>query len=114
VSAASQAIGDRIGEAYGLLGVGEAELLAGELDPAADHLDVALALAEGLGETFIAARARLAAGRLAAERGEHEPARSMLDRAISEFAEIGLPVWHERAVDARRSLDTTLCPPLPY
>ncbi|MEV6860020.1 BTAD domain-containing putative transcriptional regulator [Streptosporangium subroseum] len=114
VSAASQAIGDRIGEAYGLLGVGEAELLAGELDPAADHLDAALALAEGLGETFIAARARLAAGRLAAERGEHEPARSMLDRAISEFAEIGLPVWHERAVDARRSLDTTLCPPLPY
>ena len=114
VSAASQAIGDRIGEAYGLLGVGEAELLAGELDPAADHLDAALTLAEGLGETFIAARARLAAGRLAAERGEHEPARSMLDRAISEFAEIGLPVWHERAVDARRSLDATLCPPLPY
>ncbi|MFC7648702.1 tetratricopeptide repeat protein [Streptosporangium lutulentum] len=49
VSAASQAIGDRIGEAYGLLGMGETELLAGELDHAAEHLDAALTLADGLG-----------------------------------------------------------------
>ena len=33
VSAASQAIGDRIGEAYGLLGMGEAELLRGNSTP---------------------------------------------------------------------------------
>ncbi|MDP9849810.1 AfsR/SARP family transcriptional regulator [Streptosporangium lutulentum] len=114
VSAASQAIGDRIGEAYGLLGMGETELLAGELDHAAEHLDAALTLADGLGEAFVAARARLAGGRLAAKRGEREQAVSMLDRAIREFAQIGLPLWHERALDARRALDDMLSPPLPY
>ncbi|MFF3440316.1 BTAD domain-containing putative transcriptional regulator [Streptosporangium sp. NPDC002721] len=114
VLTAARSAGDRIGEAYGMLGMGEAELLAGELDHAANLLDAALLLAEGLGEPFVAARARLACGRLAAERGDHEPAVAMLDRAVREFADIGLPVWHERALDARRALDDTLsAPPTP-
>ncbi|WP_329084774.1 AfsR/SARP family transcriptional regulator [Streptosporangium sp. NBC_01469] len=114
VLAAARSTGDRIGEAYGLLGMGEAELLAGELDHAANRLDAALLLAEGLGEPFVAARARLACGRLAIERGEHELAASMLDRAVREFADIGLPVWHERALDARRALEGMISsPPAP-
>ncbi|WP_344917710.1 AfsR/SARP family transcriptional regulator [Streptosporangium oxazolinicum] len=114
VLAAARSTGDRIGEAYGLLGMGEAELLAGELDHADNRLDAALLLAEGLGEPFVAARARLACGRLAIERGEHELAASMLDRAVREFADIGLPVWHERALDARRALDGMMSsPPTP-
>ncbi|MFB9675955.1 AfsR/SARP family transcriptional regulator [Streptosporangium vulgare] len=114
VLVAARAAGDRIGEAYGMLGMGEAELLAGELDHAANLLDATLLLAEGLGEPFVAARARLACGRLAGERGERELAVAMLDRAVREFADIGLPVWHERALDARRALDGTLStPPTP-
>ncbi|MER5644357.1 BTAD domain-containing putative transcriptional regulator [Streptosporangium sp. NPDC002524] len=114
VLVAARVAGDRIGEAYGMLGMGEAELLAGELDHAANLLDSALLLAEGLGEPFVAARARLACGRLAAERGERELAVAMLDRAVREFADIGLPVWHERALDARRALDGTFStPPTP-
>ncbi|WP_436758901.1 BTAD domain-containing putative transcriptional regulator [Streptosporangium sp. V21-05] len=114
VLVAARTAGDRIGEAYGMLGMGEAELLAGELDHAANLLDAALLLAEGLGEPFVAARARLACGRLAAERGERELAVAMLDRAVREFADIGLPVWHERALDARRALDGTFStPPTP-
>ncbi|MGJ6960620.1 BTAD domain-containing putative transcriptional regulator [Streptosporangium sp. G11] len=114
VLVATRSTGDRIGEAYGLLGMGEAELLAGELDHAANRLDAALLLAEGLGEPFVAARARLACGRLATERGEHELAATMLDRAVREFADIGLPVWHERALEARRALDDMISsPPTP-
>ncbi|MEU8377843.1 tetratricopeptide repeat protein, partial [Streptosporangium sp. NPDC048865] len=114
VLAAARTAGDRIGEAYGMLGMGEAELLAGELDHAAGLLDAALLLAEGLGEPFVAARARLACGRLAGERGDHEPAVAMLDRAVREFADIGLPVWHERALEARRALDDMFStPPTP-
>jgi DNA-binding SARP family transcriptional activator len=111
VLVASRRTGDRIGETYGLLGIGEACLLAGELDRAADHLDAALALAVTVGEPFVAARARLAGGRLAGERGEARLARSMLDRAAREFDEIGLPEWHDRAREALQALDMLPSPP---
>ncbi|GIH22785.1 SARP family transcriptional regulator [Acrocarpospora phusangensis] len=104
VTESTRAAGDRIGEAYGLLGLGEARLLAGGHDGAAEALDAALLLATEVAEPFVAARARLAAGRLAAAAGDAGTARALLEEADRGFQRIGLPVWHERAADALRAL----------
>ncbi|WP_204073203.1 AfsR/SARP family transcriptional regulator [Planotetraspora phitsanulokensis] len=105
VLTASQAVGDLIGETYGLLGIGEALLLARDLDGAAERLERALATATELGEPFLTARAQLAGGRLAAARGDPDLARTLLDTAAGAFAEIGLPVWHERARAELRAVE---------
>ncbi|WP_169948171.1 AfsR/SARP family transcriptional regulator [Microbispora sp. H11081] len=107
VRAASRAAGDRIGEAHALLGGGEARLLARDLDGAGELLEAALRLATELGEPFVAARARLTTGRIAALRGDRRLAVSLLGEAAAAFEEIGLVLWHERATHALRALDGT-------
>ncbi|WP_188195968.1 AfsR/SARP family transcriptional regulator [Nonomuraea sp. SYSU D8015] len=111
VTTASLKAGDRIGQAHGLLGTGEARLLAGDLDGAEGLLDAALALATEVGEPFVAARARLAAGRHAVERHDLESAHALLREAARGFSEIGMSVWHGRALQALHALDAEPTPP---
>ncbi|MEV4476297.1 BTAD domain-containing putative transcriptional regulator [Nonomuraea salmonea] len=104
VTATARANGDLIGEAHGLLGSGEAKLMAGDLPAAGDLLDAALALATEVGEPYVTARARLAAGLLATERAEHERALGLLAAARAEFAALDMPVWRDRAGKALQAL----------
>ncbi|GAA3157828.1 hypothetical protein [Nonomuraea salmonea] len=78
--------------------------MAGDLPAAGDLLDAALALATEVGEPYVTARARLAAGLLATERAEHERALGLLAAARAEFAALDMPVWRDRAGKALQAL----------
>jgi ATP/maltotriose-dependent transcriptional regulator MalT len=77
----------------------------GELDAAADARDELERMAAEIGTPYVRGRARLAAGRLAAARGNHEGARRAFEDAVDLLVEAG--AGYEAAL-ARLELSTAL------
>jgi lipopolysaccharide biosynthesis regulator YciM len=93
-----QDIGDPIGEAYALHGMGVAHMTAGDLVAAETALHSALSLASTAGERLIEARVSLALGELALERGYATQAVVHLHRALGLFRGIRAPKFEQRVL----------------
>src|SRR5690606_22474120 len=92
----------------------------GEPDNAVEHLEQCIALGERLGDRWSVARCLYLLGRLAAERGDHHEARSLMGEALSVFTELAaspaaarcarslgrLQLAAGRVLEARTSLST--------
>ena len=91
-------IGDRIGEAHALYGVGVVRQRTGRLDNAEATLQHAQSLARRVGERFIEAQALYALGEIALARGNDITGLVRLAEAQQVFAELGSTVWHAKAL----------------
>ena len=91
-------IGDRIGEAHALYGVGLVRLRTGRLDNAKATLQHAHSLARQVGERLIEAQSLFALGEIALARGNSAAGLVHLAEARQLFAELGSTVWHAKAL----------------
>jgi len=86
-------IGDRIGEAHALYGLGVVRRREGRLDTAEATLLHALSVAEEVGDRLIQGQAHYAIGELCLARGENVKSAEHLQRARELFDELGSSLW---------------------
>jgi tetratricopeptide (TPR) repeat protein len=102
-------IGDLIGEAYALQGLGVGQVRQGEFDQARGALQRAVELAGRVGEHMAEATAVLGLGELALASGEPGQAVILERRAAAVFEEMKAPFYQARALtllsDAYIALD---------
>ncbi|MBV9450226.1 MAG: tetratricopeptide repeat protein [Streptosporangiaceae bacterium] len=91
-------IGDRMGEAHALYGLGRVRYREGRLDSAEATLTHAITLAQRLGNRFIEGQARFALGEISLARGNGTAAAAHLLEARAAFAELRSPLWLGRTL----------------
>ncbi|MFC0548483.1 AfsR/SARP family transcriptional regulator [Kutzneria chonburiensis] len=91
-------IGDQIGEAYAVYGLGVVRQREGRLDAAATTMAHALDLSRRLGERLVEARSRYALGEIALLRADFMLASTHLQAARTLFAALGSTVWLDRTL----------------
>jgi DNA-binding SARP family transcriptional activator len=89
-------IGDQIGEAHAVYGLGVVRQREGRLDAAATTMAHALDLSRRLGERLVEARSRYGLGEIALLRADFLLAATHLQVARTLFAELGSTAWLER------------------
>jgi DNA-binding SARP family transcriptional activator len=92
-----RAIGDRIGEAYALYGLGVVRHREGRLDLAQDSLMHALSLARRMGDRVVEGQALCELGKVALAAGNLLEARTRLHESVQIFDELRSPVWYAKA-----------------
>jgi ATP/maltotriose-dependent transcriptional regulator MalT len=103
-------IGDVLSEARLVAPLVDARIAAGELAQAQESAARLAELAESSGRRLVAARASLAAARVAIANGQHADARAAAGAALESFGALEMP--HEVA-EARLELARSLVPELP-
>jgi len=91
-------LGDQIGQAHALTGIGLAALRLGDLGRARSALQRAVELASFVGEPLAAARARLGQSELALASGEPGQAASLAEQAANAYRQIHAPLEEARAL----------------
>jgi DNA-binding SARP family transcriptional activator/tetratricopeptide (TPR) repeat protein len=91
---------DRVGEIYGLIGLGEAQRGQGRLRRAESSLLLALASARRLRQPFLEARAMLHLGELSATQGRPDTATDYLHQSLAGFRRLAMPLWEARVNEA--------------
>ncbi len=101
-------IGDRIGEAHALYGLGVVRRREGRLDSAEATLVHALSVAERVGERMIEGQSRYALGEIAVVRGRHRGRRgSTSAKARDTFGELGSSLWLAKTLILRSEVHET-------
>ena len=97
-------LGDRVGEAYVLNGLGSAGLLLRELESAEVYFSQSIEVCGQVNERNAHAHAALGLGRVYAERQEYDLAEQFAIRAVREFAaQENIPL-HTEALELVRAL----------
>ncbi len=91
-------IGDRIGEAHALYGLGMVRRREGRLETAETTLAHALAIAEQVDDRLIEGQAHYALGELGLARADNAAAAAHLGRARELFASLGSSVWEAKTL----------------
>ena len=84
-------VGSREGQAFSLNGLGEVALHAGRPGEALTHHTAAHAFAAEIGNRYQQARAETGLGHAHQALGDHATAREHFERALSRYAELGVP-----------------------
>lgn len=97
----SRARGDRVGECYAQLALGQMARRRGNPEGAVRALANARALSVATGEPLAGGRVALALARIALESGDLPAAAQHADRAVERFGELGAALWRARALAVR-------------
>ena len=91
-------IGDTVGQAHVLLGLGVARLRLGDLGAARSALERARELAGSVGEQLVEGQALLGLSELALASGDPQSAAALAQQAAGSFQDMGMPIYEERAL----------------
>lgn len=94
----ARGVGDPIGEAYALQGMGVAESRQGHFDKAREALQSALELAIRVGERFVQGRIILAMSELALVSGDYSQATVHGKHAVTLFGGLKVPLYQAQAL----------------